>query len=366
MNKILLFICIICLSFSCTNPYYSTIIDNHEATFDTIDILQYDVQKLYVFSNGKNWGNKGVAVLKKDLNDTLFGFSFFGHHKDANRSTIYLSDSAFLIYNKKKKFKQNQANKHILGSPGGQMIYENIFKLDDDFANLHLYEIDDGRHVLIYEFEDIFDKDTLKRVKFLELDNKTMLPNNVMIVRHLRYGRTDTTKFIFSNFRINSQVKKSIAGCRKDLIKFEEIKPEKPKPSPLLGADLPQPDLIDLINESETAKLDSEKIILLDFWEYWCGWCIKSLPKVEKLHKKYASDLDIIGIVTEEPDIARKTVKDKEISFKNVIAKKDLLKSFGVNSFPRYFLIDKNGIIQKEYHRFSEEIEKDIKELINK
>jgi hypothetical protein len=37
-----------------------------------------------------------------------------------------------------------------------------------------------------------------------------------------------------------------------------------------------------------------------------------------------------------------------------------------VNSWPRYFLIDNNGIIQKEYFGFSEQIEKDIEELIRK
>ena len=43
-----------------------------------------------------------------------------------------------------------------------------------------------------------------------------------------------------------------------------------------------------------------------------------------------------------------------------------LEKTFGVNSWPRYFLVDKNGIVQKEYFGFTEDIEKDIQMYISK
>jgi hypothetical protein len=48
----------------------------------------------------------------------------------------------------------------------------------------------------------------------------------------------------------------------------------------------------------------------------------------------------------------------------NLIVDKETKEMFNVNSFPRYFLIDKNGIIQKEYYGFSDQIEKDIEALI--
>jgi hypothetical protein len=40
------------------------------------------------------------------------------------------------------------------------------------------------------------------------------------------------------------------------------------------------------------------------------------------------------------------------------------MKEFSIDSWPGYFLVDKNGIIRKEYFGFSDQIEKDIKEFI--
>jgi hypothetical protein len=40
------------------------------------------------------------------------------------------------------------------------------------------------------------------------------------------------------------------------------------------------------------------------------------------------------------------------------------MEEFSINSWPTYFLVDKNGVIRKEYFGFSEQIEKDIKEIL--
>ena len=74
----------------------------------------------------------------------------------------------------------------------------------------------------------------------------------------------------------------------------------------------------------------------------------------------------ILGIVSEDKENAVKLVENKGTTFLNLIGNKELKKTFSVNSLPRYFLIDKNGIIQKEYHGFSDQIENDIVELIRK
>ena len=148
--------------------------------------------------------------------------------------------------------------------------------------------------------------------------------------------------------------------------KLELIKEEESKPNELLQKSLPVIALKKLFNENETFEIKSDKVTLIDFWEVWCGWCIKSFPEVEEIKNKYENDLTVIGIVSQDRENAIKLVKKKETTFLNLVGNKKLNKTFSVNSWPRYFLIDKNGIIQKEYHGFSDQIEKDIQELIRK
>ena len=84
------------------------------------------------------------------------------------------------------------------------------------------------------------------------------------------------------------------------------------------------------------------------------------------MKKKYLSELKVIGIVSEDFENAIKLIDKKETTFLNLVGNNDLIKQFSVYSFPRYFLVDKNGIVQKEYFEFSEQIEIDIKEYIEK
>ena len=125
-------------------------------------------------------------------------------------------------------------------------------------------------------------------------------------------------------------------------------------------------ELSDLFDKNTIIKVNNNKLTLIDFWEVWCSPCIASFPKVESLKNKFESELNVFGIVSEDYENAIKMVEKKGTTFQNLIGNNELEKEFGVNSWPRYFLVDKNGIVQKEYFGFSEQIEKDIKEFITK
>ena len=76
--------------------------------------------------------------------------------------------------------------------------------------------------------------------------------------------------------------------------------------------------------------------------------------------------MNIIGIVSEDEENAIKLIKKKGTTFQNLIGNDELKKTFRVDSWPRYFLVDNSGIVRKEYFGFSEQIEEDIKEMIAK
>lgn len=332
---------------------------------EKIDRVQYNVENIMTFSDGNVWDNKGFAVLEKELSDTIFGFSFYGIRNDINKSSIYKDGIGFQISNEKNNFRQEKGGLHFLGSPGGQMVYKDFFKLETDYKNVQISETENS-FILEYKFKDDLKNKITGKTKRLELDKNTFLPKKVTTSLRPDFGSKQSTVFIFNNVKINGNIKKNINEYIQDLNQLELIKQEKSKPNPLLKKPLPEISLINLFNKNETIAIRNGKLTLIDFWEVWCGWCIKSFPDVENLKNKYKNDLTVIGIVSQDIENARKLVEKKETTFLNLIGNKELNKTFSVNSWPRYFLIDKNGIIQKEYHGFSDQIEKDINELIRK
>jgi thiol-disulfide isomerase/thioredoxin len=336
-----------------------------DESLENIDKVQYTVENIMTFSDGNVWDNKGFAVLEKKSSDTIFGFSFYGIRNDINKSSIYKDGIGFQISNAENNFKQEKGGLHFLGSPGGQMIYKDFFKLDSIYKNVEISETENS-FIINYEFEDDLENKISQKTKKLELNKETFLPKKVTTSLQPDFGGKQTIVYEFENIKTNENIEKNINEYIQDLNKFELIKEEKPKRNALLKKSLPEISLKNLFNENETIEIKTDKITLIDFWEAWCGPCIASFPKVEDLKKRFSSKLNIVGIVTEDKESAVKLVKKKGTSFLNLIGNKELKETFSVNSWPRYFLIDKYGIIQKEYHGFSEQIEKDIEELIQK
>jgi thiol-disulfide isomerase/thioredoxin len=180
-------------------------------------------------------------------------------------------------------------------------------------------------------------------------------------------GENAVQQVLLSNVAINNDVENSIANYKEEFTAFEMI-PEKPgELNKILNSKLAPISLPNVLNgENETVKFLSDKITLIDFWEVWCGPCIESFPKVEKIKNTYSDRLQVIGMVTEDKETAIKLMGKKGITFLNLFASKDYLEKFNVKGYPSYFLIDNKGIVQKEYFRFSGQIEADIKSLIAK
>lgn len=92
------------------------------------------------------------------------------------------------------------------------------------------------------------------------------------------------------------------------------------------------------------------KIVLLDFWTLCCINCIHILPDLEKLEKKYANELVVIGVHSakfeNEKDTAsiRKAILRYEIAHPVVNdAEHKIWNRYRVSSWPTFALIDPEG-----------------------
>lgn len=368
MKKTIIILLVIITSYSCKEEVEidtDYVIVKFQENADKIKSLEYRMQRIDSSANSSSvWNNTGVALIEKAENDKIFGFSFYGKRDDIDKEYIYDAGNGFEISKATKNFEVEPEPYGFLGSPGGQMVHQNIFKLDSIYKKVSLSETENS-FLLSFEFENDTVYNVSDRIKTFELNKTDFFPIQIKQTSNL-LGNKSVSITKFSDVKINNNVTRSIKELKKDFQDYKITQPKKREPNKLLSKRLPSLELPDLFEKNKIVKINNDKLTLIDFWEVWCGPCIASFPKVEILKNKFPSELKVIGIVSEDYENAIKLVEKKGTTFQNLIGNNDLEKEFGVNSWPRYFLVDKSGIVQKEYFGFSEQIEKDVKEFIIK
>jgi thiol-disulfide isomerase/thioredoxin len=96
------------------------------------------------------------------------------------------------------------------------------------------------------------------------------------------------------------------------------------------------------------------KIIVVDFWATWCGPCVAEMPRMKELYAKYHDKgVEFIGISLDQSKEDGGFDKLKAFVAKNDIPwpqyyqgnhwQSEFSKSWGVNSIPAVFLVDREG-----------------------
>lgn len=125
-----------------------------------------------------------------------------------------------------------------------------------------------------------------------------------------------------------------------------------------VGTDAATPDFTLFDTEVNTFTLSSlrGKWVVLDFWATWCGPCLASMPHLKEYYQKYAGKFEVVGIVSQSEEATWvKMVKDMELPWINVInpqnstKEKDLTNVYGIEGFPTYIILNKEGKIHKKY-----------------
>jgi len=94
---------------------------------------------------------------------------------------------------------------------------------------------------------------------------------------------------------------------------------------------------------------DAKKVRILDFWATWCGPCHEAIPELAALHEELGGEgLVIVGVsIDDDPADAAALVREKRCDWRQVHIgpKSPLLETLGVNSFPTFIVVDRNGKI---------------------
>src|SRR5690625_75480 len=120
---------------------------------------------------------------------------------------------------------------------------------------------------------------------------------------------------------------------------------------------VPAPDFpggLDWLNTDAPLSLEDlrGRIVLLDFWTYGCINCIHVIPELERLQQEYADVLTVIGVhsakFTNEADTDNiRLIADRYGRSEPIVndAGFDVWRSYGMNAWPGFVLIDPEGDI---------------------
>ena len=120
-------------------------------------------------------------------------------------------------------------------------------------------------------------------------------------------------------------------------------------------------------SEIDLAKFRG-KVVLLDFWATWCGPCMMEVPNVVAAYQKYhGKGFEIIGIsLDQDKEAMLKVTNEKGMSWPQYFDgegwKNKISSSFGIDSIPAMWLINKKGIVVNTDAR--EDLEGSLKKLL--
>jgi peroxiredoxin len=97
------------------------------------------------------------------------------------------------------------------------------------------------------------------------------------------------------------------------------------------------------------------KVVWLDFWASWCTPCVTAMPMLEGLRKQLPADRFQIVAVNLDRDLdkARAFLREHPVGYPSASDPQGRIPgTFGVETMPTSFLIDRSGVIRHVHRGF--------------
>jgi thiol-disulfide isomerase/thioredoxin len=88
------------------------------------------------------------------------------------------------------------------------------------------------------------------------------------------------------------------------------------------------------------------KVVVLDFWATWCGPCAEVMPRMQKLHEKYADKgVVVFGVNSWEKSDPVALMQKKRFTYGLLLKGEDLAEAYKITTLPVVYIIGDDGRI---------------------
>lgn len=89
------------------------------------------------------------------------------------------------------------------------------------------------------------------------------------------------------------------------------------------------------------------KVVVLDFWATWCPPCRETIPELNGIAKKFATDVVVIGISKEKPEVVQSFMKGTKMNYPVAIDTKGRMSdAIGVEGIPHVLVVSPDGVVR--------------------
>ncbi len=332
--------------------------------------LSYTLNRTDTLVTGDVRNMSGRAILEKSSDDNPIGFLFRAQRDGFDQQTVYDARVAYVADTSKRTYRMisNPSRNLFFSTTGGQMIVEDVIRLDTTGATSITASENPDSYSLTFNYPDLKEHDVVKRSKLITIDKKTMLPVQVRYHQET-LGKVQDLSFQILELKTSQEPQYDFSDLPFLRDYLQETVPIRAENLLLQLKDKIAP-VIELPSFEDGKKyplIAKGKVTLLDFWEAWCGPCIASMPKVQQLYDRYREEgLQVYGITHERDqlEIARKRVEKSNVTFPMLIGNEHSAKSYHVSAIPLYVLIDRRGKVVYLSEGFSEELEREIRKAL--
>jgi len=316
----------------------------------------------------------GDVKMQVDTSETVFGFDFWAKEDGVNSQMIFNGNMAYETDDENKVYDITTSPakmEDLLYHAGGRIVVPDLVKLDTSGARGFRISKDERFYFLTIYYPDLTAYDVINRYKKITIDKAQMLP--VAVTQHQEtLGKVQNLAWNVQHMRINE------AAFRYDFASPDILKTYSQKVRavssghPLMtlkGKPAPQFHLKSFDGKIISSQDLDGKVVLLDFWEVWCGPCIESMPKVQQLYARFKDKGFMVYGVTNDlkqlESSKKYALRKPEIQFPMLIGNAGVKDDYRIDAVPQYVLIDRHGKITFLSLGYSGDIESAIVSALN-